>query len=173
MKFKKENTQVYYATDEIVKINKKDIEQLKQKMKRDNVARARMCAHKKTNDGVHEMFIILKKENYVRPHRHLNRSESFYLIEGRADIIIFNQDGSISETFKLGESNTGEYIFCRMSPTVYHTVIPDSEYLVLLETTSGPLVKNTTEYAVWSPDEGSEEGSRYITEIKKNMAIRN
>ena len=49
------------------------------------------CAYKKTSDLVQEMIICTKNFVYSQPHKHPNnKSESYHIIEGSLDVIIFN-----------------------------------------------------------------------------------
>jgi len=167
MNFYKESKQVYYAKGDVVRINKEHIELLKEKMRKDNLERIRVCIHEDRDSPVHEMFIVLKKGNYVRPHRHLNKSESFYLVEGRAIAFFFDKKGNILEKMELGEFNAGKQHGYRINSAIYHSVVPVSSYLVFHEVTSGPFCKNFTEYAPWAPEENTDEGKQYIKKILK------
>lgn len=167
MNFYKESKQVYYAKGDVVRINKEQIQWLKGEMRKDNLERIRVCIHEDTDSTIHEMFIVLKKGNYVRPHRHLNKSESFYMVEGSAIAFFFNKEGNIVEKMELGEFNAGKQLGYRINSAIYHTVVPVSSYLVFHEVTSGPFRKDFTEYASWAPGENTDEGKQYIKKILK------
>lgn len=36
------------------------------------------------------MLIVMAKGSYIRPHKHKNKSESFHIIEGLLDVIVFD-----------------------------------------------------------------------------------
>ena len=57
--------------------------------------------HRDLNDLLHEMIIVIDKNSYIRPHKHLWKSESFHLIYGEADIVIFNDYGEIVNIIEL------------------------------------------------------------------------
>ena len=59
--------------------------------------------HKDIKDNLHEMIIILSKETYIRPHKHLNKAESLHVIEGSADVIFFNDYGKIINCVRLSK----------------------------------------------------------------------
>ena len=59
--------------------------------------RIRYCAHASPSDVVHEMFIVHPRGAYVRPHKHLDKSESMMIIEGEADYVMFDSKGNITE----------------------------------------------------------------------------
>ena len=104
LKTTKFNDEVVFAIDTIVKIDKKEIIGLKQMAKLNKRRRFRLCAHKDIEDSIHEMLIVHEKDCYVRPHMHVNKTESFHIIEGTVDVIIFDEDGVCSAC-----NNTVEY----------------------------------------------------------------
>jgi len=147
------NEEVLYAEDDIVKVDGRDIESLKDQAIRNKRKRIRLCAHQGVDNKVHEMLIVHTKDTYVRPHKHLNKSESFHIIEGSADVVIFDVDGNILEVIPMGDSLSGKIFFYRMNSSQYHTLKIDSDYLVFHEITSGPFDPADTVFAVWAPDE--------------------
>ena len=80
LKTTKFNDEVLFAIDTIVKIDKKAIIGLKQMAKLNKRRRFRLCAHKDIEDSIHEMLIVHEKDCYVRPHMHVNKTESFHII---------------------------------------------------------------------------------------------
>ena len=48
------------------------------------------------------MFIVLSKETYIRPHKHVNRIESLHVVEGKARAVFFDEIGSIIQVVPLG-----------------------------------------------------------------------
>ena len=55
--------------------------------KRTNRKRIRICAHPSSKNAVHDMLIVHFRDTYVRPHKHLNKDETFHLIHlGLRDI---------------------------------------------------------------------------------------
>ena len=91
MNWKKQNDEVLYSKKKgLLCIGKKDVDYLKKIASNNPRNRARFCAHSSIDDEVHEMIIFHKKGTYVRPHKHLFKTESFQLIEGEADALIFD-----------------------------------------------------------------------------------
>ena len=54
--------------------------------------RARYCTHSLVDDEVHEMVIYHKEGTYIRPHKHIGKTESFHLIDGEADVVFFDDE---------------------------------------------------------------------------------
>ena len=160
---KKINNEVFIATDEIVRFDKEAIVFLKEKAQESTKGRSRICAHKHPEDNLHEMLIAISSESYIRPHRHAKKVESFHLIEGEADIVIFSDDGDIKDVIRLGESGNFYY---RLDIPSYHTILIHSPLLVIHEITNGPFDSSASDFAVFSPEEGSEGVKAYIDELK-------
>jgi cupin fold WbuC family metalloprotein len=150
-----ESEEVLYAQDAVTKIDKDDIESLKSRALGNARERARLCTHLSVDDAVHEMLIVHTVGTYIRPHKHTDKSESFHIVEGRLDIVMFDDDGGNQELIELGEYSSGYPFFWRINGSLYHTVIPRTPIVVFHETTGGPFVRETSFVpALWSPKEG-------------------
>lgn len=156
-KFKEMSKEVYYATDNITKLSNIDIDFLKEKMDSNDLDRIRICSHKDINDKLHEMFIVHRKGTYVRPHKHLNKSESAQIIEGSAYLVVFDDKGGITDITRLGDYSSGHKFYYRMNNAFYHTLFITSDYFLFHETTEGPFNKSDSVFAPWSPDKDDKE----------------
>lgn len=171
MNFVKYNDEVFYAGDRIIKVSKKDIFQLKQFARLATRQRSRLCAHKDTDSSLHEMLIVHEKGIYIRPHMHLGKSESFHVIEGEADIIIFSEDGAILDLIEMSDYGRGKVFYYRLSDPLYHTVIIKSEVVVFHETTNGPFCRENTVFAEWSPPDNEAEAThRFLKNLCTQLA---
>lgn len=156
MPFKYVDEEVYFTRDKIIKLEHRDVAFLKEKAEGNGRKRVRLCTHQSIEDKVHEMFIVHKKNTYVHPHKHLNKIESFHIIEGIVDIILFDEMGTITEVIRMGEYLSGNKFYYRISGPTYHTLLIRSHILVFHETTSGPFNRGDTIFAPWAPDESDE-----------------
>lgn len=147
------NEEVLFANEIIVKVDVQDIELLKEKAKHNQRKRIRLCTHKDVEDKLHEMLIVHTKETYVRPHKHLNKSESFHIIEGLVDVVIFDENGNVTEVIQMGDYASGRRFYYRISDAYYHTLLIRSDVLVFHETTNGPFRRSETVFAPWAPEE--------------------
>ncbi len=164
---KRINDEVFLATEDVVRLDSRAIAFIKEKAAKSPRGRARICAHKDPSDSLHEMVIAIQADSYIRPHRHHNKVESFHLIEGRADIIILNDQGEIEDVVKLGKEHCFYY---RLNTPHYHTLIIHSPILVIHEITNGPFDLAASDYAHYSPgDEDSVKARSYIEELKQKM----
>src|SRR5580658_9446982 len=60
--------------------------------------------HSGPADNPHRFLNVLLRGTYIRPHRHLAppKSESFLVLEGMADVILFDDEGEITARHRLG-----------------------------------------------------------------------
>jgi cupin fold WbuC family metalloprotein len=138
MRLKEISTEVFQADEPIVKVSRREIEFLKERVKHAPRGRVRLCAHSSDSDLVHEMIIVLTQKTYIRPHRHFGKCESFHIIEGAVDVVPFDDAGEIKEIIEMGEPGSGKNFFYRLSTPLFHTLLIRSEILIIHETTTGP-----------------------------------
>jgi cupin fold WbuC family metalloprotein len=84
---------VFIALDRIVKVGQEELAFLKQQAAGNLRKRARICAHKTNDDALHEMLIAISAKSYIHPHKHLGKSESFHIIDGLVDVVVFDDQG--------------------------------------------------------------------------------
>ena len=87
MKIKKISKKVLYSKENITRVNWKDINLLKKMALKNKSKIIRLCTHKNSRDLLHEMLIVHPKGYYVWPHKHLYKTESFHITEGKVDIL--------------------------------------------------------------------------------------
>src|SRR5262249_21547916 len=105
------NQEVLVAQGPIVRVDRTDIEPLKIQAARNERRRMRLCAHEAPDDRLHEMLIVLRKAVYVRPHKHTNKTESFHIMEGRGDVVVFDEAGKITEVIRMGDYLSGRTFY--------------------------------------------------------------
>ena len=169
MHIKQYNNEVLYAENGIVKVCRQDIDRLKEMSNDNERKRIRLCTHKDVDDEVHEMLIVHAKDTYVRPHKHVNKIESFHVIEGKVDIVLFKEDGGIMDAVQMGDYLSGYNFYHRISFPYYHTLIIRSDVLVFHETTNGPFKRTDTIFPVWAPDEKDFSGQK---RFMKNLTVQ-
>lgn len=171
MNLAKLNEEVFIASDSIVKLGWEQVIFLKQQAANNRRKRARICAHKTNDDPLHEMLIAISAGCYIHPHRHLGKSESFHIVEGELDLVVFNDDGMLLEVIQLGSPKSGRYFFHRLSDNAYHTLIVRSDFLILHEVTNGPFNLGGTVLADFAPSEDLEvEVSAYIEQLSLQVS---
>ena len=141
---------VFFPIQEIVELGIREIREIRTFAEQSPTRRARICLHKTNSDYLHEMIVALCYDSVIKPHRHLNKSESFYVLEGELLITIYSNDGEISRTIQLGPPDQAISSFCRLPRNCWHSTRSLSGCSVFLETTEGPFSPNATEISPWT-----------------------
>lgn len=155
MRLNKLNDEVLVADEPIVRLSSGDIASLKQQALANPRRRIRVCTHPDTNDWLHEMLIVHTRGTYVRPHKHLNKSESVHIIEGEVDIVFLDDAGAVIDVVRLGDFRSGREFYCRANLQLYHTLLITTEFLVFHEITNGPFRREDSVFATWAPEESN------------------
>ena len=169
LSLRKINDEVYMATDKVVRFDRRYVELIKQSAEKNSRGRARICAHREPTDTLHEMMIAIRSDSYIRPHRHHQKVESFHLLEGSVDVVVFDDDGSISEVIEL--SIEGNF-FYRLDSPKYHTLLIHSPLLVMHEITNGPFDEALSDWGSFSPSEGSTDVNNYVSQLRTQVKIK-
>lgn len=172
MRVKAVNDEVLYPDEPIVVLDRVDIDTLKHAAALAVRRRSRLCAHRDVDDRVHEMLIVHPRGTYVRPHRHPGKTESFHVIEGTVDVVIFDDQGELATVMQMGDFASGRPFYYRMADPLYHTLLIRSDVLVFHETTSGPFNRADTVFAPWSPDDGDGAAARGFLEALEQRLRR-
>lgn len=160
MRLRQQSPEVLHADEKIVRVGQAEITAVRQALNQAIRGRSRICAHRDSSNTLHEMIIALSRSTYIRPHRHFGKCESFHIIEGELDVIIFDDLGEITDVVHMGPHGTaGNSFFYRMADPLFHTVLVRSETVLFHETTNGPFVREDTEFTVWAPDEQEKDAA--------------
>jgi cupin fold WbuC family metalloprotein len=166
MSFIRQSDEVYVSETDVTTVTGDDIAFLKARAAENPRRRVRLCAHRDTADRLHEMLIVHMRGTYVQPHKHLGKSESFHVIEGRLKVLLFDDDGRHTRTVQLSEPNGGASFFYRLAAPTFHSVVPESEFVVFHEVTNGPFDRRETIAAPWAPSEtDAAAGARFLAGI--------
>lgn len=165
---RKVSDEVFVADDPIVRLGADEVRFLKQQAASSSRMRARICAHRDNSDTLHEMLIAVRADSYIRPHKHLRKSESFHIIEGSVDVVVLDDSGRIIEVVELGDFASGKPFFYRLSDNLFHTLIIHSDFLIMHEVTNGPFVINEALYAPFAPADDERDLARaYVAQLER------
>jgi cupin fold WbuC family metalloprotein len=129
------------------------------------------CAHTERDDKVHEMLIVHERDCYVRPHKHLGKSEAFHIVTGLVDIALLDDDGEILEVVPMGDYASGRKFYYRLADPWFHTLLIRSDRVVFHEITSGPFNPADTLFARWSPEDADVERVRdFVQDLDHRVA---
>ena len=125
--------------------------------------------HSGPADNPHRFLNILLRGTYIRPHRHSAppKAESFLVLEGAADVILFDDGGAITARYRLGaESPEGRLWGIDLPPGVWHTILPTTARAVCFEVKPGPWEPSSDkEFAEWAPREGDPAAAEYCERL--------
>lgn len=158
MVYRKVNDEVLYSDERVVTVSAGDLVFLKEAAARNSRKRVRFCTHAGLEDKTHEMFIVHGKDAYVRPHKHLGKSESFHTLEGEVDIIVYDDNGQVTKVIEMGDMASGKVFYYRIDEPLFHTLRIRSEWVCFKEVTAGPFNREATLFAPWSPEETDTVG---------------
>jgi cupin fold WbuC family metalloprotein len=157
---------IYYSPHPLPFVDRGVIEFLKHSARTISRRRARFCAHPNPGAEQHDMLIVSHCDTYVAPHRHMTKSESFVVLEGFAEVILFDEQGGVENVIKMGPASSGLPFFYRMPPRQFHSLLIESELLVFLESTKGPFTLDDREHADWAPHaDDSSSGHAFLRSV--------
>ena len=159
--------EVFVATPALVTFGVEHIAFLKGQALTTAHRRARICAHRSPEDSVHEMLIVIAASSYIRPHRHVGKSESFHIVEGIVDIVILDDLGDVTDVVELGDSSSGRAFYYRLEESKFHTLVIHMPMLVVHEVTNGPFIHEETILAPFAPaEEQTAEVAHYSAHVR-------
>lgn len=150
---RKLSDEVLVADEDLLRIDSATLERLKRDAAANARNRIRICAHHDVDDPLHEMLIVHARGVYVRPHKHVGKTESMHVVEGAADVVFFDDDGNVREIVPIGERGSGRTFYYRLASPCYHTLLVATDFLVFHEVTNGPFRREETLFPPWAPDE--------------------
>ncbi|MGZ3252723.1 MAG: WbuC family cupin fold metalloprotein [Burkholderiaceae bacterium] len=167
------NEEVFVAAEPIVRMGMQHMSFLKAQALANNRKRARICAHRSKEDSLHEMFIAISADSYIHPHKHIKKVESFHIVEGLVDVVVFDDVGTIVDVIELGDISTGKNFYYRLADSMFHTLLIHTEFLIVHEVTNGPFVLEESIYASFAPLESQRaDALAYISDVKRAVAAR-
>jgi len=149
-------TEVFRECDPIVEIGPDWLSRLKTCAIESPLGRSRICVHVDDATAVQEMILAVRQDVLFRPHRHLNKTESFHMIEGALDIVVFDEGGRPIRGIELAATGNGKSFYYRLNEEHYHAILPRTPLVIFHETTTGPFSRNDTQFADWAPLEPPE-----------------
>ncbi len=125
--------------------------------------------HESPDDPIQRLFIAAEPSSYFRPHRHEGKSEFAVIMRGLFDILIFDDDGTVTERICAGRDK--DIIGLEIPADVYHTWIPLVQGSVFFEVKKGPYDPAApASFAPWSPPEGTGEAEAFQALLLKAQA---
>lgn len=124
--------------------------------------------HQHESDICSRMINAIEPTSYVMPHRHLDstKDETMIILSGRLGVVIFDDMGSIVETFELSTNNQNKGV--NLIHGCFHTVLALEPNTVIFESKAGPYAPLTPEeIASWAPRENTPEAQSYLQKLQQ------
>lgn len=161
------SAEIIYSDGGFLAVDDTTIALLKDRAGKSPRRRCRLCFHADPDAPQQEMLIVMHRSSYVRPHRHIGKTETLTVVEGLCDAVLFDEAGAVSLLVAMSPVREGGSFFYHMPEGLFHTLIFRSEWLVFLETTKGPFDRAMTELAAWAPDEADPAaGHSYLSRLE-------
>lgn len=169
--YAEESPEVLYSTDPVLSVNHEDIALLIAMADRTKRRRIRLCAHPNPQDNLHEMLIVHARGTYVPPHAHPGKSEAFHVISGDMTVFVFDENGTITHRIPMSAMDSTRSFYYRLSTALYHTVVPETEWVVFHEITNGPFLPSGQKRAPWAPgmDGALNEQTDFINNLMAHV----
>lgn len=165
IRVRQENEEVLYPAEEGIAIFDLDVEKLKELALQNKRRRIRLCTHNGITDKLHEMVVVHDQHCYVRPHKHSQNTESLLVLEGEADLVMYDEVGKVNRVIRLGPTNSGKAFYHRMPVNYYHSLIIRTNVFVFFEFTGGPFIRSNTQFPTWAPTVDGQEAVDYISKL--------
>lgn len=158
---------VFRHSDDVIVVDEDWIERVKEAARAEPIRRARLNLHHSEEDQVQEMLIAFCGNSLNPPHRHIGKSKSLHVVEGRALIVFFDEHGATTHQIAIGGAGTGLPALYRLAAPHWHTVIPLDEMVVIHEVTTGPFRREQERPPNWAP-RNSEELLKFVERLRRD-----
>ncbi len=120
--------------------------------------RLNLNLHAELSDPIQRFLNAGEPGSYARPHRHVaGRWELFAVLRGQIDVLLFADDGTVTQRFTLREGGGVSQI----PGGFWHGLAFIAPGSVAIEIKPGPYnAQSDKEFAAWSPPENDREAAR-------------
>ena len=113
--------------------------------KKDN----RICMHLNKRSSLHIMINCLIKKKEYSPHKHINKDEFYYILDGKLKIIFVDTKNKELKNFIVTKKNN----FFYLNRNIIHYTIPLTKTCVFIEARPGPFkISDTVKYNLLRKD---------------------
>jgi cupin fold WbuC family metalloprotein len=123
--------------------------------------------HPSDQSRCQRLLNAIEPASYIRPHRHLDpeKDEAFILMSGKLGIVLFADDGTVTETVLLSLTNGN--LAADIPHGIYHTALSLETGTLFYETKAGPYLPVTEdEKAFWAPEDCDPASNEYLERLR-------
>ena len=129
----------YYCSKNVnIHINKITIKQLLKIYKKDNKT-FRICLHTNNKQKLHCMIVVMGKKDKTIVHKHLSKTEYYYIHYGKMDLFIYDLKNNRYKKYSI---NSNSFITSKIINNTYHQIVPKTSVVIYSEIRNGPFKKN-------------------------------
>jgi cupin fold WbuC family metalloprotein len=151
MNLRRLSPDVYLTDGPIAVVGAAEVALLSEAVDASSRGRVRINMHPNGDDPLHDMLIAIRPDSYIRPHKHPGKSETFHIVQGAVDVVIFDDAGDIRQIVELAANDPNRAFCYRMSEPMFHTLVIRSDLLIVHEITNGPFKPEGTVFAAFAP----------------------
>ena len=164
--FRKESDEVYYTRNPLCALRQDVIDFLKRRALENERKRCRLCTHANVEDPFQEMLVVHHRDSCFMPHRYRGRTQSFKVLEGAADVVLFGESGEITHVFSAG--GDGGALYFRI-PAVYYAFLVQTEWFIFIEAAAEAFDRSRVDWAKWAASERDVPAAR---EYRRRLSER-
>ncbi len=149
----------------MIRIDESFIDQTSAKAKESSRLRVNYNFHN-LEDPINRLLNAMEPGTYIQPHKHEDpdRFEVFLCMRGRFLVVIFNDEGIITNHTIL-DAREGKF-GVEIPAKTYHTLLSLESGSVAYEIKEGPyLPANAKNFAPWAPAEGEPGADSYLKKL--------
>lgn len=141
--------EAFYSDDDLKVVGEAEMQALKDEVHNTPRKRIRLCTHTDIDALLHEMFVCYTKDTIISPHKHVGNEETFYIMEGKMDLLLYDEWGTLKSRTEMGERGSGKPFCVRVPADTFHTVTLHSDYCLIHLANCGPFDRSKTVWASW------------------------
>lgn len=127
--------------------------------------RAHHNVHASDADLVQRFFVTVNRASYIRPHRHLSKSEMALVLRGAFDVLTFDDLGRVTARYAVGDGTAS--LGFEMPRATWHMLIARVDGSAFLEVKEGPYDRSTaSEFAPWAPAEEDPAAAGFLERLR-------
>ena len=134
--------------------------ELDQKAKASPRLRTNHNLHTEMAAPIQRLAIKLRHGTYIRPHRHPQRWELGLVLQGRMDLVLFDEGGALVERVTM--TPIQGTLAMELPANTWHSYVCVSDAATFFEVKEGPYDPSLSEFAPWSPAEGDAKAASFL-----------
>lgn len=150
-RLRKKNERVFYAQETSAILGMQLIMLMKELAEFRGLPVFRVCLHESDDEGIHEMLMVHTRPVHVGPLKQDKTSLSYHMLDGTADISLFDDMGICNRTIRVDSDDNFCGRFVRLKANVFRSIQTISQHSIFLEVASGPFADDET---IWLNKKG-------------------